>query len=165
MSYDEPIDGYHVYRRRASEAAEARITRDLIPVGARRYVDETVAAGVQYYYSLAAVRPDGSEIRSPMTSVRTMPLGVALYQNHPNPFNPTTTIRFTLPEAQHVAVGIFNARGEHVIELVNEIRSEGDHEVIWNGRDVAGRLVGSGVYFYQLRTSDATQTRKMILLK
>jgi len=90
-----------------------------------------------------------------------------LFQNHPNPFNPTTRIEFLVPEgrAQHVTLAVYNVAGARVRTLVDGTRTPGRHDEVWDGRDSNGRLVGSGVYFYRLRTGDAVLTKKMVLLK
>ncbi|UCG51696.1 MAG: T9SS type A sorting domain-containing protein [Candidatus Latescibacterota bacterium] len=88
-----------------------------------------------------------------------------LHQNHPNPFNPVTTISFTLPRKMRATLSIYNVRGQLVTTLMDDTRDAGSHEVIWNGRDARGNPVGSGVYFYRLTTGDRTFTRKMVLLK
>ena len=84
----------------------------------------------------------------------------ALYPNYPNPFNPVTSIKFSLPENQKVSLGIYNVMGRLVETLVNEERVAGFHTVQWN----AGRHA-SGVYFYRLDAAAESMTQKMILLK
>jgi len=88
-----------------------------------------------------------------------------LAQNHPNPFNPTTSISYTLPQPGRVTLHIHNILGQTVRTLVDEIRSAGRHEVLWDGRTASGEEVGSGVYFYSLRAGDVVLTRKMVLMK
>jgi len=90
-----------------------------------------------------------------------------LFQNHPNPFNPTTRIEFVVPEgrSQHVTLAVYDVTGARVKTLVDGLRTAGRHDEMWDGRDSNGRSVGSGVYFYRLRTDDAVLTRKMVLLK
>ena len=88
-----------------------------------------------------------------------------LRQNQPNPFNPTTTIRFSLPAPSDVELAVYNVRGERVKTLLRGARAADDYAVTWQGRDDNGSPVASGVYFYQLKTSSGTETRKMILLK
>jgi hypothetical protein len=88
-----------------------------------------------------------------------------LGQNRPNPFNPTTTIRFALPSQNHVRLVIYDAEGGLVRTLVDEVRAEGLHEVVWDGRDGRGTVSSSGVYFYQLTAPGVIEARKMILLK
>ena len=83
-----------------------------------------------------------------------------LYPNYPNPFNPETNIRFSLPEDQIVSLNIYNMTGQLVKNLVNERRSAGIHSVHWNASGVA-----SGVYLYQLQVEGQFITQKMILMK
>jgi len=83
-----------------------------------------------------------------------------LYQNYPNPFNPTTLIKYSLPEQQFVSLKIFDILGKEVATLVNENKPAGNYEVNFD----AGNL-SSGVYFYQLRASGFTETKKMLLMK
>ena len=93
------------------------------------------------------------------------PAAVALGQNHPNPFNPKTTIGFALPAASRVALDIYSASGQHVARLLDGYLPAGMQQVVWNGTDDAGRSVGSGVYFYRLQAGTWTETKKMMLLK
>jgi len=88
-----------------------------------------------------------------------------LMQNRPNPFNPTTTIRFVLPAREDVSLAIYDANGRLVRTLVNEVRGYGSHEVTWDGRDDEGAPAGSGVYFYRLRAGKLAQSKKMVLSK
>jgi flagellar hook assembly protein FlgD len=90
---------------------------------------------------------------------------LALHQNRPNPFNPTTTISFVLPGKARVDLSVYNLQGQLVRTLVNEVLDEGLSEVIWNGTDARGNPVASGVYFYRLRAGKSVMTKKMILLK
>ncbi|MBN2830496.1 MAG: T9SS type A sorting domain-containing protein [Candidatus Cloacimonetes bacterium] len=85
--------------------------------------------------------------------------------NYPNPFNPTTTISFELPQKSIVTLSVFNIRGQKLMTLIKDEMSQGKHNVIWNGADEKGKSVPSGVYFYQLETSDRSLTKKMILMK
>jgi hypothetical protein len=93
-------------------------------------------------------------------------LRVQLAQNVPNPFNPLTTIAFTLPKAGAVQLGIFDVRGRLIKSLVRGNLPAGEHAVSWNGRDALGRSVASGTYFCTLRAPDGSQqTRKLLLAK
>ena len=88
-----------------------------------------------------------------------------LAQNFPNPFNPSTTITFILPRPGPVALEIYDASGRRIRALASGYMVAGAHSVAWDGRDNAGRLVASGVYFCRLRAGDLRATKKMILLK
>lgn len=94
------------------------------------------------------------------------PAAFSLAQNHPNPFNPETEIRFGLPSAAQVTLRIYDASGRRVASLLEKAPlPAGYHTATWRGRDSADRAVPSGVYFYRLDAGDFSETRKMILLK
>ncbi len=88
-----------------------------------------------------------------------------LEQNHPNPFNPTTRIRFRLPVASDVRLDLFDVSGKMVVTLVDRRLGSGEHVIAWDGKDSGGRPVATGTYFCQLRAGDFTDTKKMTLLK
>ncbi|MDX2475519.1 MAG: T9SS type A sorting domain-containing protein, partial [Candidatus Krumholzibacteria bacterium] len=94
-----------------------------------------------------------------------VPTTYSLGANYPNPFNPSTTIRFTLPTSENVRLSVFDIQGRQVATLVNEVYSAGRHEVVWRGQDNSSRPVASGTYFYRLKTGGFTETKKMLLLK
>jgi len=91
-----------------------------------------------------------------------------LAQNYPNPFNPTTTIEYNLPEglsSYHVVIKIYNSLGQLVTILADKEQSAGKYRITWNGTDIKGSPVASGIYFYSLDAGDFRQIRKMILLR
>lgn len=94
-----------------------------------------------------------------------LPSDCHLAQNHPNPFNPTTTIQFDLPVSSHVRLDIHDVLGRRVRTLVSDTRSAGSHSVKWDGKDRLGTPVASGVYFYHLVANDFVATKKMVLVK
>ena len=94
-----------------------------------------------------------------------LPKTVMLYQCYPNPFNPSTTITFDLPEPTHVIVCVYNVKGELIATLANRHMTEGRKEYSWNAKDKRGRAVSSGIYFYRLVAGDFVQTKKMALLR
>ena len=101
-------------------------------------------------------------------SKSALPKVFSLSQNSPNPFNPSTTISYTIPDEQgevKVILSVFNLRGQLVKSLVNSSQVAGAYNINWNGQDEVGRKVSSGVYFYRLRAGDFTSTRKMVVLK
>lgn len=95
----------------------------------------------------------------------TWPSEFHLEQNYPNPFNPETSIRYSLPRPSHVRIEVYNALGELVRILVDEKKTAGNHSVNWDGTDYQGRLVASGVYFYQMTTGTEVHARKMLFLQ
>ena len=88
-----------------------------------------------------------------------------LNQNHPNPFNPQTSIRYYLADESNVRLELFDAAGRLVRTLVAERQSPGEYAAAWNGQDHQGRAVASGVYLYRLRVGDRTETRQMMLVR
>ena len=105
---------------------------------------------------------DPTDVTPPPVRLR---VGNILQQNFPNPFNPTTTIRFTLKEAGNVKLTVYTARGEVVRTLSHGNRGAGTHEIEWDGRDDAGRQVESGTYFYEIDAGKEREARKMIIVK
>ncbi len=96
----------------------------------------------------------------------------SLQQNYPNPFNTTTLIPFTVNGKQKTENGpipitlkIYNIRGALVRTLVDDKRTSGEYEVIWDGKNEKGEAVASGIYFYKLKAGDFSETKKMILLR
>ena len=89
----------------------------------------------------------------------------SLEQNFPNPFNPTTTLAFSLKNAENVNLSIYDVAGRRVRELVNERRDRGAYKLVWDGQNDAGQIVASGVYFYKLTVGSFTDTKKMTILK
>jgi hypothetical protein len=93
------------------------------------------------------------------------PCKFALSQNYPNPFNQSTKIEFTLPNSRSVSLNIYDLLGRKVRTLVRENLSAGQKSVFWDGKDNSGNEAVSGVYFYQLRAGDFSESKKLILLK
>ena len=97
----------------------------------------------------------------------SFPKAFSLSQNVPNPFNPSTTISFTVVEGSslQVTLKVYDIRGSLVRTLVNEVRDAGTYNVFWDGTDEKGLQVASGVYMYRMQAGNFVQTRKMVLLK
>ena len=94
-----------------------------------------------------------------------VPLQLSLGSPFPNPFNPTVTMPFVVPETGHVGMTIYNIQGQVVRRLVNDVREAGAHQVMWNGRDEVGRAVASGVYLCRLTTMAGVRVRRMLLVR
>jgi immune inhibitor A len=109
-----------------------------------------------FFVSPAGVNDDFSE---------THPSEYQLRQNHPNPFNPSTRIEYTVPRDGQVKLEIFNLLGQRIRTLVDEGQKRGSYSVGWDGADEDGTFVPTGVYLYRLRADDFEGTNKMILLK
>jgi fibronectin type 3 domain-containing protein len=133
---------------------------------------DTEKDGWPVYYKVTAVDHVGNESgpASPVTTTgigdRATPKRFALYQNTPNPFNPTTLIRYDIPEGgRAVTLAVYDVGGRLVRTLVDGVETPGEKTVSWDGHDSDGRTVASGVYFYRLTSTSYTETRKMLLMK
>ena len=87
-----------------------------------------------------------------------------LYQNHPNPFNPTTKIRYQLAKNSHVKIAVYNTMGKIVKTLANEYQTAGFRSVKWDGKNNNKQKVSTGLYFYSIQSGEFSSTKKMILL-
>ncbi|MCH8837858.1 MAG: Ig-like domain-containing protein [Candidatus Marinimicrobia bacterium] len=125
------------------------------------YVPGVAPSGTLYFDDLRIVqyRPLATE-----TAIR-LPSYYALYPNYPNPFNPSTTITFTVPRRERVRLAVYDIMGRPVRTILTATIEPGRHQVIWDGRDGRGRSVATGVYIYRLETPSKSMARKMMLLK
>ncbi|HEX5132600.1 MAG TPA: FlgD immunoglobulin-like domain containing protein [Candidatus Krumholzibacteria bacterium] len=149
-------------RREAGGEYESPV---LVNAADGEYMDVTASADRAYEYALAVERGNGTEAWSAPVRVAVVPPSVQLHQNHPNPFNPSTTIRFSLPAATAMTLRIYDVSGRAVRTLVDGTRGPGELDATWDGRDDRGVSVATGVYFYRLAAAGETLTRKMILVK
>ena len=114
-----------------------------------------------YSYRLKQIDFDGNFSYSNVVEVNVgTPTEFILYQNFPNPFNPSTTIKFSLPLKANIEISVFNSLGEKVADVFNGELEGGYHEVNFNASQLS-----SGVYLYQLKTADNVFLKKMVLLK
>jgi hypothetical protein len=113
-------------------------------------------------YSLYEIEVYGSTTTGVVSPERTSggPVSYYLYESFPNPFNPSTTIEFTLPRSNFVTLKVFNILGEEVATLAGQDFTAGSYRVDWNAKGVA-----SGVYLYRLVAGSFVETKKMLLLR
>jgi hypothetical protein len=154
-----------------------RINAKLIPgakggssatTSAYQYVDRGAAYGVAYDYLLEAVDFSGSRVQYGPRRARALnPLETALQPNYPNPFNPITTLRFSLKEKTKVTLVIYDAKGRLVRTLITpkKAMAAGKYRLLWDARDDKGFEVPSGQYFYRFSAGKYVKTRKMMLVK
>lgn len=137
------------------------------------FVDEEVINGT-YEYEVVANFTTGTSDPITITVEVTghtgahngsAPVPTALNGNYPNPFNPETTIRYSLQQDTNVTLAIYNAKGQLVRTLVDSYQDAGSYSARWDGTDNSQKAVASGVYFYRMNTGTYKKTRKMILLK
>jgi hypothetical protein len=139
------------------------------------FVDADAPVAEVVYYYLRQVDLDGTATRSEVVQISLAPTAVqqsalptatALAQNYPNPFNPETNIRFDLSSAASVTLTVYGSAGQVVRTLVaGEFMEAGSYNLTWDGRNGAGDMVGSGVYFYELKAGSFSSMKKMTLLQ
>jgi hypothetical protein len=117
---------------------------------------------LQTYPDLDQLRTYESTVPEP---VEPLPARVALWSNYPNPFNPTTTIRFDLPVGTLVRLTVYDILGREIRILTEGVQSEGTHFVVWDGRDAFRRPVASGAYIYQLQADGMRAVKTMLLVR
>lgn len=160
------LTAYNIYRDQELIGQNGADTLD--------YLDEELSPGVYFYY-VTALYDDLESESSNTVEITIEDLSAddtnpslpvtALKGNFPNPFNPETTIEFSLEKSGPVSIEVYNIMGQRIITLVNDHYLSGNHRIVWKGNDDSGVSVGSGIYFYRMVSGSYTSTRKMILLK
>jgi hypothetical protein len=169
-SLEEGTEGFAVVRSESETGLYRSVTTEPIRAsggetgGRYEYRDESVTANRTYWYKLQEVTGEGMGMEFGPYAVEYK-LSYELGQNVPNPFNPTTTIKYALAADGPVSLTIYDVRGARVRELVNERQRADVYKVVWDGTNARGERVSSGMYFYKLVAGKFTQTRKMMLLK
>ena len=139
VDYDSPFDGIYCDDQKASA--------------------DPFNVDIPGLYFIAHDSVNGILTNTPV-AVEELPVSFTVAQNTPNPFNPVTTISYTIPAREHVTIDIFNIAGQHVATLVDGIVSAGNHTVTWNAESFS-----AGVYFYTVTANEFSRTLKMTLMK
>jgi hypothetical protein len=151
--------------------AKATILIDSVAVGVTHYTDTIVMiTGAMYSYWIQAVGVVGaSKLASadtgPITKASAAPALFRVEPAYPNPFNPSTTIRFSLPTREHVRIVVYDAVGRKVVMLADRSMEAGAHDAVWNGRSDSGETLGSGLYLYRFEAGSHRNNGKMLLLR
>jgi hypothetical protein len=118
----------------------------------------------EYFYTLYTPLAIGNDDGY---SKPRVPKSISLSQNYPNPFNPSTTIDYSVPsgESLPIQLEIYDLRGRHIRNLVNEKKQPGHYSVHWDGKDEKGQEVNSGTYLYKITVGDISTTKKMTILR
>ncbi len=176
--------GYNVLRNTAQELETAiQLNQNIISGGEQNstqisysFTDTEVYQNTVYYYWLQSMDLDGAtQFFGPLTvTVGTspenpelpyIPLVTKLMDAYPNPFNPSTNLRFEIKDAGKVSIDIYNTRGQKIRTLENDYAKAGYYQMVWDGKDANGISVGSGVYFYRMNTGKFSDIKKMLLTK
>ncbi len=169
-SQEVGTQGFNLYRSTDREAGYALVNTELIAAAGRitggeyQYRDKLAVGNQTYYYRLEEVSGGGEPNVFGPFEVRFRVV-FDLAQNVPNPFNPTTTIKYAVPVRSTVNLTIYDVAGRVVTTLVNETREPNAYTVTWDGTNNRGERVASGVYFYRIVAGKYRDTRKMVLLK
>ncbi len=138
------------------------------------YTDEDLEFNTEYFYRVSSYSTDWSEYSETISVVLedldisngdNMPISYKIHQNHPNPFNPVTTIRYDLPEDGLVNITIYDMMGRQINTLVSIVQQAGFKSIKWDATDSFGKPVSAGVYLYSIEVGEFRQTKKMVLLK
>ena len=97
--------------------------------------------------------------------LKPIPAQFALQDNYPNPFNPSTTIRYDIPNDAFINIVIYDITGREIARPISKQQSAGYHSTVWNGTNQKGEMQAAGIYFYQIQTKDFIKTKKMLFLK
>lgn len=146
-----------------------------IPRGAKsqnklllRFTVKDAPAGAEMFVPITLRDAYGNIWNSPVlvrASTGSLPLQNALYENYPNPFNPSTTIKYSLKEAQKTSLVIYNSLGQKIRTLIDAPQSAGIHNIQWDGKNDRRQQVSSGVYFFKLNAGKFVQTKRMMMME
>jgi len=149
--------------------ALAYYDRQTALLGSNTESDYAFAAATGYRATLdTRLDPTSTAVREEQKEQDVLPGDLnfaALMQNAPNPFNGATVIEYVLPQHSKVELIVYNLSGQQVAVLVDGERSAGRHALRWHGKDERGRVLASGIYFYQLRNKGRVETRKLSLVR
>ena len=159
------MESYTLLRTERGGTQTAVLTQGAVAQVSGSFLDTSAEQATTYQYSLSVHVASGEDIRSSAATARAYIPGFVLSPNQPNPFNPQTTIPYSVSWGTRVRLTIYDASGRLVKVLVDERQSVGKRSVVWNGEDATGRSVASCVYFCVLQANNERRTQKMILLK
>ncbi|MCB5272210.1 MAG: T9SS type A sorting domain-containing protein [Candidatus Cloacimonetes bacterium] len=176
--------GYNVLRSEVKELSTAMmINNALIDAGSvegtqinYQYTDTEVYRSARYYYWLEDRSLTGeSRYHGPLMvtisaqgdepGIPSIPVETKLFSAFPNPFNPSTNLRYSMKEAGAVRIEVYNVKGQILASFNNTHNQAGYYQINWDGRDMSGNLAGTGVYFYRMSSDNYTSTQKMVLAK
>ncbi len=151
-SYTLPVETYGSYEVVVSAPGHEDMAQD---------VEVTESTGLEVTGVEVTLGPTGID----ESHKGLVPATTRLHDAYPNPFNPATTILVDMAQTQFASLTIYNVAGQKVAILHSGVLPAGTNRFVWNGKDTSGKNVASGLYFYQLRTQDVTQTKSIIFLK
>lgn len=176
------VQGYYIYRNNVDDLNSAfRIPALIAATNTSQeanytFIDEEVAPNNTYYYWLQNLDMDGSfEFHGPINvtilqgdggdTPPVIPARTELLSAYPNPFNPMTHLRYSLKTAGFVTIDVYNNRGQLIRSFSNDHPAAGYFQMVWDGRDMNGKSVSSGIYYYRMTSGKYTASKKVVLLK
>jgi len=152
-NYSIPANEYVIYTLSYSTGQTPVNIEDMLTITSNDQSNPVIAINV----TLNTMTSNEDDVITPVVT--------KLHGNYPNPFNPETTIRFSLKDSSPVRINIYNIKGQLIRSLVNNNLTSGNHQIVWNGKDNDGRNVGSGIYLYRMESTGYNKTLKMMLMK
>jgi hypothetical protein len=166
----DSFHGYNIYRSSVSPVVlNDSIRLNITPLNTNSYIDSTLDYSGTFYYTVTAIYVGGelpaNEVLINITSSESQDLPIlpkefSIAQNHPNPFNPSTKIKFALPKPETVTIEVYNIIGQKIQTLLNKPMPAGYHEVDFNGQNLS-----SGVYLYRIQAGAWQDVKKMVYIK
>ena len=168
-SLEEDLQYYNVYRSETIDFSTQGMPV-FASVSENTFLDESIESDRIYYYRVTAVdfhgnESEASEMAAIMVAIVDIPDNFELAQNYPNPFNPTTTLVYALPEISDVYLTISSLTGRKIKQWHLPGQPAGWHEVLWDGKNISGNTVSTGIYIYTLKAGNFIDTRKMVFIK
>ena len=176
--------GYNILRSEVRELTTAMLVNNgMIDQGTANgtqmsylYTDAEVATEGTYYYWLESVSLDGVcdyygplnvtiSIGGNQPELPVIPVETRLFAAFPNPFNPSTNLRYSMKEAGNAKLDIYNSKGQLMKTYSASHSQAGYYQMNWDGRDLNGQLASTGVYFYRMTSGKYASTKKMVLVK
>lgn len=177
---ESDLDGYRLYRNLENTLDTSIMLDTFIPgtntsqTQTYSFIDNTIEANGIYYYWIQMIDYDGSnsfygpaivEVDNDFHETVDIPLVTGFVSVYPNPFNPTTTIRYALEVNSPVTIAIYNIKGQLVKTFDFGLQAQGFHQVVWQGDNNTGNALPSGIYFSKMKTQDKVDIKKVMLLK
>jgi len=181
---ESELIGFHIYRAESNRLSDAyKITSNAllatnsIQQSNYTYTDDEVELEKTYCYWLQILGNTANNFFGPVEiklsfnqnnhDIEDLLLGNNLFSNYPNPFNPSTTITFSVETVERVSIKLYNIKGQFVKSLYDEVVDSPNvrYSIVWDGRDLQGKRVASGIYFAQMKAGQFSKTTKMLLTK
>ena len=166
-SFEIEVDSYQILKSANSSILDSEIiynsdAENNLYETSYNFSDKAISQGETYFYWVKGFASNRNDYLSEVQRIE-VPFIDLLIGNYPNPFNPTTTIKFSVENPQNSSLSIFNLKGQIIRSF--EITKKGEQEIVWNGKDDASKKVSSGVYFIKLKSDNSNAVKKTLMLK